>query len=77
MPRYTIIVLGYLAKRWSVPLAGMELQHEPNGYTRISGNLPDQSALIAVLISIHNLNLHLLSMVQEHSNPLPQNTLEE
>lgn len=62
MPYYSIIVVGYLAQRWSTRLAGMELQHEPDGYTRISGNLPDQSALMSVLITLHDLNISLISL---------------
>jgi hypothetical protein len=77
MPRYTIIVLGYLAQRWSTSLAGMQLQHEPNGFTRISGNLPDQSALIRVLITLHNLNLNLLSMEQELLTDTNEQTTQE
>jgi hypothetical protein len=65
MPAYTIIVAGHLSQRWSESLAGMELQHEHDGYTRISGTLPDQSALISVLLTLHNLNISLISLKRE------------
>jgi hypothetical protein len=69
MPRYTIIVAGYIAKRWSESLAGMALQQLEHGCTKITGYLPDQSALIRVLLTLHNLNINLLSFEQNPDPP--------
>jgi hypothetical protein len=41
-----------------------ELTHAPNadGNTLLSGELPDQAALLGVLFRAHNLNLQILSV---------------
>lgn len=69
MPRYTIIVAGYISQRWSESLADMELKQLEHGRTMISGPLPDQSALIRVLLTLHNLNINLLSFEQNPDPP--------
>lgn len=69
MVRYTIIVEGHIPQRWSASLARMDVQHEPNGHTRISGTLPDQSALISVLMTLHNLNITLFSLERVTATP--------
>lgn len=62
MERYSIRVAGHLAPRWAEWLEGLELRHEADGATLLSGPLPDQSALFGVLIKIRDLNLVLLSV---------------
>ena len=62
MERYSIRVAGQLAPRWAGWLEGLELRHEADGTTLLSGRLPDQSALFGVLIKIRDLNLVLLSV---------------
>ena len=62
MDRYSIRVAGHLASRWAEWLEGLELRHEPDGTTLLSGRLPDQSALFGVLIKIRDLNLTLLAV---------------
>ena len=62
MARYAIRVAGRLAPRWAEWLEGLELRHEADGTTLLSGRLPDQSALFGVLIKIRDLNLVLLNV---------------
>ena len=68
MARYAIRVAGRLTPRWAEWLEGLELRHEADGATLLSGSLPDQSALFGVLIKIRDLNLVLLSVEREPSS---------
>lgn len=62
MERYSIRIAGHLAPRWAKWLDGLDLRHETDGTTLLSGSLPDQSALFGVLTKIRDLNLVLLSV---------------
>jgi hypothetical protein len=59
---YEIRVEGYLADRWSDWFEGLAIRKDPNGETRLSGLISDQSALFGVLTKIHSLNLTLISV---------------
>lgn len=61
---YEILLEGYLPEQWSVWFDGLEIQHEPNGETKLIGLLSDQAALYGVLTKIHNLNLILVSVLR-------------
>jgi hypothetical protein len=58
---YEIRLEGHLGDRWSDWFEGLEVHNEPNGETRLCGQLIDQAALMGVLTSIHALNLTLIS----------------
>ena len=63
---YEIIVAGYLNDSWSTWLYGIRIEHvEDDGdvlVTKLSGSMPDQSALRGVLNKIWDLNLTLVSV---------------
>ncbi len=53
---------------WQDYLDGLQIVHEPDGTSRLSGTLPDQPALYGVLTKISHLSLALLSL--ESSEPI-------
>ena len=59
---YQIIIRGFVDQSWSSYFAGMTMTLEPTGVTRLSGEIPDQSALHGLLNRIHDLNLTLISV---------------
>jgi hypothetical protein len=63
--RCTIRVAGDLEPRWSDRLRGLRIATEVvsgRATTKLSGELPDQAALMGVLLSLYNLGLALLSV---------------
>ena len=67
---YRIRVRGHLDPAWSSRLAGAEIAHEEGGTCLLSGRLPDQAALHALLVRLINLSLPLLSLA---TSDLPPN----
>jgi len=69
---YRIRVCGRLDPKWSESLQGMivtVLEEESRGIiTELSGRLPDQAALMGVLMHLYNCCIPLLSM--ECSTPV-------
>jgi len=63
---YRITVEGRLDENWAQQLGGMSIAHgngdggEP--VTTLIGSLPDRSALLGVLNTLHDLNVTLLSV---------------
>jgi hypothetical protein len=66
MENYEIIVRGYLDPLWEDWFGDIKIEACPDGTTRISGALPDQPALRAVLERIFDLNLELLVVKRQH-----------
>ena len=65
IPRvYEIRVECHLGDRWSDWFDGLTIRNDPNGETRLTGLISDQTALYGVLAKIHNLNLVLVSVVR-------------
>lgn len=64
-----IKIKGRLEKRWADWFEGLTFTHENNGTTILSGSLPDQAALHSILLKIRDLNLTLISVTQNESNP--------
>jgi hypothetical protein len=62
--RYRIRVKGALDASWSEWFEGLTITSESNGETTLAGPLADQSALLGVLVKVHNLNLPLVSVQQ-------------
>lgn len=63
---YRINIQGILDKNWSDYCGGMTIEHEgdPDQYamTVLVGRLADQSALIGVLNSLHDIGYPILSV---------------
>jgi hypothetical protein len=65
IPRvYEIRVEGHLGDRWFDWFDGLTIRNDPNGETRLTGLISDQTALYGVLAKIHNLNLVLISVIR-------------
>ncbi len=60
--RYEIVIQGHLTAQWETVFDGMEMTCLPDGNTRISGSLPDQSALYGLLMRLRDLGLSLVSV---------------
>jgi hypothetical protein len=71
MPQYyEIRIKGHLDSYWSERFLGMQLTHLEGDETLLSGSLPDQAALHALLEHIRDLNLTLISVTTNGpSNP--------
>ena len=64
-----IRIKGHLDQSWQQWLEGLQIVHESNGTSRLSGTLPDQSALYGVLQKIDRLSLTLLSLERYETRP--------
>ena len=64
--RYRISIQGTLDKNWSNYCGGMTIEHENDpirgATTIISGRLADQSALVGVLNSLHDMGCPILTV---------------
>ena len=63
---YTIRVRNHLDPSWSDTLGGIAITHDPDGTSRLDGDLPDQTALIAVLTRLNSLGVTVLSVAQSN-----------
>ncbi len=63
---YAIRIAGHLSESWAEWFEGQTIRHEENGDTTLLGTVADQSALLGLLIRIHDLGLKLISVT-----PLP------
>lgn len=59
---YQIRVEGHLSDSWSSKFYDMTIKREEQGFTLISGKLPDQTALHGVLMIIRDLGLKLVEV---------------
>jgi hypothetical protein len=63
---YRICILGTLDKKWSDYYGGMTIENvsDPERYamTMLTGRLADQSALIGVLNSLHDIGCPILAV---------------
>ena len=66
-----IRIKGTLKADWSDWLEGLMVSSQSNGETMITGQLPDQAALLGLLNRIHGLNLRLLSFSQSDKADSP------
>ncbi len=62
--RIEIRVQGHLSEVWEDWFEGLAIERLDNGEMVLSGSIPNQAALMAILNKIHRLNLTLLC-VQE------------
>lgn len=58
----SIRVKGHLEHSWQEWLENLQIVHEDDGTSWLSGPLPDQAALYGVLIKLNRLSLILLSL---------------
>jgi len=58
----SIRIKEHLDPGWQEWLEGLQIVHEADGTSRLSGTLSDQSALYGVLNKIDRLSLTLLSL---------------
>lgn len=58
---YEIRVAGHLSKHWVARFEPLDLEHDPNGETVLTGML-DQAALHGALLHIRNLGLKIISV---------------
>jgi hypothetical protein len=63
---YRISILGRLDKNWSDYCGGLTIEHvsdpKRHAMTMLTGQLADQSALIGVLNSLHDMGCPILSV---------------
>jgi hypothetical protein len=59
---YEIRVKGQLEEHWSDWLGGLEISHDENGNSLLTGVIPDQAALHGILNQIRDLGLTLISV---------------
>lgn len=70
MSQYCEITLkGHLDLSWTDWFAGLQLTHLEGNVTRLSGQLPDQTALHSLLERIRDLNLTLVSVHCDNAAP--------
>ena len=67
--RYEIRVHGHLHSRWSAWFDGLELTHENDGTTTISGLVADQAALHGLLRKVRDVGLPLIAVAQIEPRP--------
>jgi hypothetical protein len=67
---YQIRIEGHLAASWSSWFEEMDIRHEENGETVLSGPIVDQAALHGVLMKIRDLGLTLIKVKRvKHNQP--------
>ena len=59
---YQIIIQGHLDGRWSAWFDGLTITNLADGQAILAGTLPDQAALFAALLKLHDLGLPLLAV---------------
>ena len=59
---YEIIVNGHIDQQWSSWFANLDIYHDQDGFTILSGFIVDQSALHGILTQIRDLGLPLISI---------------
>ena len=62
---YEFMVAQSLSGQWAAWFDGLNLAHDKQGNTLLSGTIVDQAALHGVLTKIRNLNLILLSVIRK------------
>ena len=58
---YSIRVKGYLDAQWLDRADQLRFEYQADGSTIISGELPDQPALMGLLLRLHNSGVTLIS----------------
>ena len=71
---YRIRIRGELDSSWQTWFDGLQIRHEPEGTTLLSGSLPDQAALHGMLLKIVRLGVTLLELQLTETEHQPQTT---
>lgn len=64
---YHIRVMGHLDLEWAGWLGNVEIEHLPDGTTRLIGQMPDQAALYGCLLKLRDAGVSLISIHLENS----------
>lgn len=64
MDTYEIRIEGHVEHRWEGWFEGLTIEQEAGGTTKLSGDLPDQTALHSVLQQLRDMNLKIISVHQ-------------
>lgn len=59
---YELRVDGHLDPHWSASFAGLDLTHDPDGTTTLTGAVADQAELHGILTKIRDLGVTLISV---------------
>lgn len=59
---YRITIKGYIGEHWTDWLGGLEINHDTDGNSYLTGIVPDQAALHGILAQIRDLGLTLISI---------------
>ena len=62
---YEIKVKGQLDEHWADWLGGLNITHDAQGHSRLTGVVPDQAALHGILTQIRDLGLILISITPQ------------
>lgn len=62
---YEITIKGHLDEHWRDWFGNLEVSHDQNGCTVLSGFIVDQSALHGILAKFWSLNLTLVSVIHQ------------
>ena len=60
--RYDIRIMGHLDARWGAQFDGLDLRHETDGTTVLTGLIADQAALHGLLQRVRDLGIPLVSV---------------
>lgn len=62
---YAIKVKGQLEEHWADWLGGLNITHDGQGNSLLTGVVPDQAALHGILAQIRDLGLSLISLTPQ------------
>lgn len=62
---YEIRIRGHLEDHWSDWLGGLNITQDAQGYSLLTGPVPDQAALHGILTQIRDLGLVLISLTPQ------------
>lgn len=68
---YVLRVSGHLDPHWSPRFAGLDLAHDPDGTTTLTGPVADQAELHGILARIRDLGVILVSVTPTGPAPPP------
>ncbi len=74
---YVIKVQGCLGDDWTEWFGGLEVSTDEQGYTVLTGPIPDQAALYGLLAKLRDLGLPLISVVRAGSGLKPGDALHD
>ena len=60
---YEITIKGHLEAHWADWMGGLNITHDTEGYSLLTGFIPDQAALHGILAQLRDLGLTLISIV--------------